>query len=63
MGSQGKSTVLVVDDNESNIDVLVEALGDDYFVSVAMDGESALEVIEDEPPDLVLLDIMMPGMD
>ncbi len=63
MGTQEKSTVLVVDDNENNIDVLVEALGDDYFVSVAMDGESALEVIEDEPPDLVLLDIMMPGID
>ncbi len=38
MGTLEKSTVLVVDDNESNIDVLVEALGDDYFVSVAMDG-------------------------
>ena len=58
-----RATVLVVDDTESNIDILVEALGDDYEVSVAMDGEEALEVVGDEPPDLILLDIMMPGMD
>ena len=55
--------VLVVDDTETNIDILVETLGDTYDVSVAMDGESALEAVTDEVPDLVLLDIMMPGMD
>nr|WP_321401570.1 two-component system response regulator [uncultured Desulfobacter sp.] len=55
--------VLVVDDVETNVDILVEALGDDYHVCVAMDGESALEIIEDTPPDIILMDIMMPGMD
>jgi putative two-component system response regulator len=55
--------VLVVDDVETNVDILVEALGDDYRVSVAMDGESALEIIEENPPDIILMDIMMPGMD
>ena len=55
--------VLVVDDIETNVDILVEALGDDYRVSVAMDGESALEIIEEEPPDIILMDIMMPGID
>jgi len=55
--------VLVVEDTESNIDILVEALGDTYDVSVAMDGESALEDITERTPDLILLDIMMPGMD
>ncbi|MFC1866695.1 two-component system response regulator [Thermodesulfobacteriota bacterium] len=55
--------VLVVDDTETNIDILVETLGDDYDISVAMDGESALEDIADRVPDLILLDIMMPGMD
>ena len=55
--------VLVVDDTEANVDILVDALGDLYDVSVAMDGESALETVAQEPPDIILLDIMMPGMD
>jgi putative two-component system response regulator len=56
-------TVLVVDDTEANVDILVDALGDLYDVSVAMDGESAMETVFEEPPDIILLDIMMPGMD
>ncbi len=56
-------TILVVDDTEANIDILVYALGDDYEVTVAMDGESALESVSYHQPDLILLDIMMPGMD
>ncbi len=55
--------VLVVDDTEANVDILVDALGELYEVSVAMDGESALEAVAEEPPDIILLDIMMPGMD
>jgi len=58
-----KSSIFVVDDNDSNIDVLVEALGNDYDISVALDGETALEDIESHPPSLILLDIMMPGID
>ncbi len=54
--------VLIVDDTEANIDILVDALGDDYEISVAMDGQSALEHMKIEKPDIVLLDIMMPGM-
>jgi len=57
------STILIVDDTETNIDILIAALGDDYDISVAMDGQSALEHISDNPPDLILLDIVMPGMD
>ena len=56
-------TVMVVDDTETNVDILVETLGDEYEVSVAMDGETALEYALEEQPDLILLDIMMPGMD
>lgn len=56
-------SILLVDDTETNIDILVEILGDDYDLYVAMDGETALEIVDEERPDLVLLDIMMPGMD
>jgi len=56
-------TVLVVDDTEANVDILVDTLGEIYDVSVAMDGQSALEVVAEDPPDLILLDVMMPGMD
>jgi sigma-B regulation protein RsbU (phosphoserine phosphatase) len=55
--------VLIVDDTEENIDLLLEILGEDFDISVAMDGEQALEIVEEDLPDLVLLDIMMPGMD
>jgi sigma-B regulation protein RsbU (phosphoserine phosphatase) len=55
--------ILVVDDVKANIDVLVQALRDDYKLSVATNGEDALRSAAKNPPDLVLLDIMMPGMD
>jgi putative two-component system response regulator len=63
MKDLSECTILIVDDAEANVDILVDILGEDYEVAVAMDGESALEVVSDEQPDLVLLDIMMPGMD
>jgi two-component system, sensor histidine kinase and response regulator len=58
-----KPTVLVVDDSDSNIEVLLETLSGDYRVRVATDGPAALRAVEKALPDLVLLDIMMPGMD
>jgi putative two-component system response regulator len=63
--AQGLSSchVLLVEDDEANLDILVEALGDSYEVSVATDGESALNAVDESPPDLILLDILMPGMD
>lgn len=62
MKKLSECNILIVDDTEMNIDILVGALGDDYELSVAMDGEAALEMIEIELPDLILLDIMMPGL-
>ncbi len=56
-------TVLVVDDTKTNIDILVDALHSEYEVSVAMNGKSALQIVKTDPPDLILLDIMMPDMD
>jgi sigma-B regulation protein RsbU (phosphoserine phosphatase) len=55
--------VLLVDDAKPNLDILVEALKRDYKLSVAMNGETALKIAAQTPPDLVLLDIMMPGLD
>ncbi len=55
--------VLVVDDTEANVDILVETLGKEYEMCVALNGEDALEQVQTEKPDLILLDIMMPGMD
>ncbi len=62
MKKLSECTVLAVDDTEENIDILVDALGDDYEISVALDGFSALEVVNEDPPDIILLDIMMPEM-
>jgi sigma-B regulation protein RsbU (phosphoserine phosphatase) len=55
--------VLIVDDVKANVDVLVAALKGEYRFSVVLDGASALKSIAANPPDLVLLDIMMPGID
>ncbi len=51
--------ILIVDDNELNITLLLNALGDMYDVSVALSGKEAFEAIEDELPDLIVLDIIM----
>jgi CheY-like chemotaxis protein len=59
-----KATILVVDDNELNRDVLhalIMALG--HVPLLAVNGLSALTQMEEQPPDLVLLDIVMPEMD
>jgi sigma-B regulation protein RsbU (phosphoserine phosphatase) len=58
-----ESRILIVDDVKSNVDILVEALRDEYKLGVALDGAAALRSIEKSPPDLVLLDIVMPGLD
>ena len=58
-----KQSILVVDDTPENITILSEVLCDDYRIRVATSGEKALKIIySDEPPDLILLDIMMPGL-
>jgi sigma-B regulation protein RsbU (phosphoserine phosphatase) len=55
--------VLLVDDAKANLDILVEGLKADHKLSVAMNGETALQLAARMPPDLVLLDIVMPGLD
>lgn len=58
------ATVLVVDDTPDNLSLMGGLLRDHYHVKVANQGEKALKIVQGEqPPDLILLDIMMPGMD
>lgn len=57
-----KAVVLIVDDDISNIEIMNAALGDDYEICFATSGEQALEVMQLTLPDLVLLDVVMPGM-
>lgn len=57
------SRVLIVDDHESNRKLLATILGHEgYHCETAKDGEDALQMMSDIKPDLVLLDIMMPGL-
>jgi two-component system, sensor histidine kinase and response regulator len=57
-------TILIVDDTPANLGVLVETLGAaNYRVMVAEDGEEALAQTVQTEPDLILLDVMMPGID
>ena len=57
-------SVLIVDDSPDNLSVLVGLFADtDLQVLVARDGESAFERLRHVRPDLILLDIQMPGID
>ncbi|MCK5581965.1 MAG: response regulator [Candidatus Omnitrophica bacterium] len=58
-----KTKILIVDDNIDNIDVLEELLEDDYFLGIAQSGEECLEKAHEFKEDIILLDVMMPGID
>ncbi len=55
-----RRTLLLVDDEPSNLQVLRHTLQDNYRLLFAKDGRSALELVRSDRPDLVLLDVMMP---
>ena len=57
------SKVLVVDDLPANVKLITAILKRDYEIIPAYSGEEAIEKVESEKPDIVLLDIMMPGID
>lgn len=64
MEALAEDVLLIVDDNPANLEVLFDCLDDAGFeVVVAKDGESTLQKVAQEPPDLILLDVMMPGID
>ena len=62
MGMDNKATLLLVDDEPSNLQVLRHLLQNDYRLLFARDAEKAIELAEEQIPDLILLDVMMPRM-
>lgn len=60
---QDRQTILAVDDTPENLDVVKGILSSEYIVKAAINGTTALKIVEKQPPDLILLDINMPGMD
>jgi diguanylate cyclase (GGDEF)-like protein len=61
MSSEGK--ILIVDDEPLNIKLLASLLENDHEVLFATNGQQAIDLVESARPDLILLDVMMPGMD
>jgi PAS domain S-box-containing protein len=62
--NSNKAVIVIVDDKPTNLGVLFDFLTDSGFkVLVAQDGESAIQKVEYAHPDLILLDVMMPGID
>ena len=61
--SAAASRVLIADDNPQNCELLVAYLADaDYEIDIAADGRQTLDQVARQPPDLILLDIMMPKL-
>ena len=58
-----KNKILIVDDEKANLKVLTHFLGTEYTIFTATTGEKAIEKARELKPDLVLMDILMPGMD
>lgn len=58
-----QATILVVDDTPANLTLLAQVLKPDYRVQLAVSGAKALEICGRQPPDLIVLDVMMPELD
>ncbi len=58
-----RPVILAVDDTPENLTIIKELLVPDYLVKIAINGKTALKIAAQQPPDLILLDIMMPEMD
>jgi len=63
MDEERQNSLLIVDDEKMNLKILTHILGDEYIIYSASNGESAIEKAREYLPDLILLDIIMPGMD
>jgi PleD family two-component response regulator len=58
-----KYSILIIDDEKSNITVLTDILNDEYKIYVVKDSREAVETAENQMPDIILLDIIMPYLD
>ncbi|MBD2208969.1 hybrid sensor histidine kinase/response regulator [Nostoc linckia FACHB-104] len=59
-----KGTILIVDDMVANLEVVSQILEDEgYDIATAINGDRALKLVNNHPPDLILLDVQMPGID
>ncbi|MBK1641810.1 response regulator [Chromatium okenii] len=63
MNLQTQRTILLVDDAPANLDLLKGILREQYKIKAATSGAKALQAVRKTPPDLILLDVMMPEMD
>ncbi len=61
--NENKKVILAVDDAPENLDVVKGLLSPHYTIKAAVNGQMALKIAEKQAPDLILLDIKMPGMD
>jgi CheY-like chemotaxis protein len=61
--NHSKETILIVDDVIANIEILNGVLGDLYDIIFATNGQDAVEIAREQVPDLILLDVVMPGLD
>ncbi len=63
MNNRTRAVILAVDDAPEILDIIKETLAADYDIKLATRGEVALKIAEKQLPDLILLDVMMPGID
>jgi len=63
MSKTDLNSILIIDDEPNNIIALTEILEDDYTVCAVVDSTEAVETVEEDMPDVILLDVLMPGMD
>ena len=63
MKNHQKNSILIVDDEKANLLFLNDILGSNYDLFMARTGLEAIEMANEDKPDLILLDIILPGMD
>jgi len=60
---ENKNSLLIIDDEKANLQILIHILGPEYTIYTATNGANGIKIANEHMPDLILLDIIMPGMD